>query len=399
VAPIATPLSALVREREPCCYNGSMKPRLAEKLAALRADLNCGHFILADAKDADMAWGATSAGPLTSLPAAFPSDSLPVPSPFAGRAGEGGRRAEDSAIAQRHARSRYRSIADFRDQIREIVRQGAVDIMLASASTMSVLTHRERLFDSTDVTPAIRANDASDIWLPRGGRYREEPSRPFATCFIEEVQYGSNIPARLPESEPIVNLGLYSVTFNNRLDADHATLTAFREFRAEAERCGFHYFLEVFAPNVEGAVPNDIVADFVNDHICRMLAGVPVGARPQFLKIPYFGPAALEELVAYDPSMIVGVLGGGSGTTYDAFKLLAEARKHGARAALFGRKIKDAEHPLTMVALLRRLADGQITPEDAVRAYHDQLQKQRIQPKRTLEEDSQLTACELAYAK
>jgi DhnA family fructose-bisphosphate aldolase class Ia len=249
-----------------------------------------------------------------------------------------------------------------------------------------VLAQEERLFDSSDVTPAIRANDASDVWAPRGGRYRDEPSRPFATCFLDEVQ-------------PAVNLGLYSVTFNNRLDADHATLTAFREFRAHAEECGFHYFLEVFAPNLSDAVPADAVASFVNDSICRMLAGVPVHARPHFLKIPYFGPAELEELVAYDPSMIVGVLGGSSGTTHDAFKLLAEAKKHGARAALFGRKIKDAEHPLTMVALLRRVADGEIEPEEAVRAYHGELEKLGIPPKRPLAADSQLLAPELAYAK
>ena len=75
------------------------------------------------------------------------------------------------------------------------------------------------------------------------------------------------------------------------------------------------------------------------------------------------------------------------------------ARKYGARAALFGRKIKDAEHPLTMVALLRRVADGEIEPEEAVRAYHGELQKLGVPAKRALAEDSQLTACELAYAK
>jgi DhnA family fructose-bisphosphate aldolase class Ia len=280
----------------------------------------------------------------------------------------------------------YRSIVDFRDQIREIVRQGAVDIMLASASTMSVLAQRERLFETSDVTPAIRANDATDIWLPRGGSYRDEPSRPFASAFIEELQ-------------PAVNLGLYSVTFNNRLEADRETLKAFREFRAHAAGCRFRYFLEVFAPNVPDAVAEDDVAAFVNDSICRMLAGVPLPARPEFLKIPYFGPAALEELVRYDPSMIVGVLGGGSGTTLDAFKLLAEAKKHGARAALFGRKIKDAEHPLSMVALLRRGADGEVTPEEAVRAYHGDLERLRIPPRRSLAADMELTTPELQYAR
>jgi hypothetical protein len=277
------------------------------------------------------------------------------------------------------------------------VRQGAVDILLASSSTLSVLAHAERLFDGSDVTPAVRSNDTTDIWLPRGGRYRDEPSRPFATAYLQEAQFGSAIPTSLMDSEPVVNLGLYSVTFNNRLDADHATLTAFRSFRAEAERCSFRYFLEVFAPNLTDAIAESDVAAYVNDCICRMLAGVPVRQRPEFLKMPYFGPAALEELVSYDPAMIVGVLGGSSGTTYDAFKLLAEAKKYGARAALFGRKIKDAEHPLTMVALLRRVADGDILPEEAVREYHGTLEKLRIPPRRQLAEDSHLTAPELGY--
>jgi len=344
-----------------------MKSRLVEKLVALRADLDCGQFILADAKDADMAWGVTSPGqdhPVSPL--------LEGPPP-------------------------YRSMVDFRDQIREIVRQGAVDIMLASASTMSLLAHRERLFDGSDVTPAVRANDATDIWLPRGGNYRESPSLPFASCFLREVQYGSL--ERLALATPVVNLGLYSVTFNNDLASDMASLAAFRAFRAEAEKHGFHYFLEVFGPNVKNAVAEEDVPAFVNDSICRMLAGVPVDARPEFLKIPYFSPDALEELVNYDPMMIVGVLGGSSGTSFDAFTLLAEARKHGARVALFGRKIKDSEHPLSFVALLRRVADGEATPEEAVRAYHGELGKLGVPPRRALKDDLELTATELSYAR
>ncbi len=97
--------------------------------------------------------------------------------------------------------------------------------------------------------------------------------------------------------------------------------------------------------------------------------------RPLFLKIVYHGPRAMEELVAYDPHLVVGILGGGAGTTYDAFKLLAEAQKYGARAALFGRKINNAESQLAFVEFLRRIADGEITPEEAVRAYHGVLEK------------------------
>src|SRR4051794_11658372 len=124
-----------------------MKHRLKQKLAALRADLDCGQFILADAKDADMAWGVTSPGE------PYASSDSPASSPERGGLGRG-----DEAGASARFSLRYRSIADFRDQIREIVRQGAVDILLASASTISVLAHRERLFEGSDVTPAIRAN-------------------------------------------------------------------------------------------------------------------------------------------------------------------------------------------------------------------------------------------------
>ena len=341
-----------------------MKPRLIQKLEKLRIDLNCGEFILADAKDADMAYGVASPG---------------------------------KPYQPRGDKLEHLSIFEFHEQIREIVKQGLIDIMLASVSAMSRLAFDQRLFDESEVTPAIRANDTSDVWVGRGGRYRESPSRPFATCYIDEVQYGSVAAERT--GEPTVNLGLYSVTFNNDLEHDLASLEAFRAFRGEAVRKGFRYFLEVFGPNVNPGIPEDQVPAFVNDHICRMLAAVPLGSRPEFLKIPFFGPRALEELVNYDPGLVVGVLGGSSGTTFDGFKLLAEARKYGARVALFGRKIKDAEHPLTFISYLRRIADGEIQPEEAVRAYHADLEKLGLTPRRTLEEDLQLTATEISYAR
>ena len=109
--------------------------------------------------------------------------------------------------------------------------------------------------------------------------------------------------------------------------------------------------------------------------------------RPLFLKIVYHGPKAMEELVAYDPHLVVGILGGCAGTTYDAFKLLAEAQKYGARVALFGRKINNAENQLAFVEFLRLIADGEITPEEAVRAYHGVLQQLKIKPHRPLEDD------------
>ena len=90
----------------------------------------------------------------------------------------------------------------------------------------------------------------------------------------------------------------------------------------------------------------------------------------------------MEELAAYDPNLVVGILGGGAGTTYDAFKLIAEAQKYGARVALFGRKINHAEHPLAFIEMLRRIVERQISPEEAVRAYHGVLQSVGIPPLR-----------------
>ena len=147
-------------------------------------------------------------------------------------------------------------------------------------------------------------------------------------------------------------MGLYSITFSNDLERDHATLESFRAFRLECEKKQFRYFLEVFNPNLADAVPAGEVGAFLNDHIIRALAGVTSKGRPLFLKIPYNGPAALEELAGYDSHLIIGVLGGSAGTAMDAFHLLAEAKKYGARVALFGRKINLAESPLAMVELL-----------------------------------------------
>jgi hypothetical protein len=130
---------------------------------------------------------------------------------------------------------------------------------------------------------------------------------------------------------------------------------------------------------------------FINDSILRSLGGVAKADRPQFLKIVYNGPKALEELASFDPSLVVGVLGGGAGTTRDTFELLHQAEKYGARVALFGRKINLAEDPLSLLVLMRHVADGSVTPEDAVSAYHDALRKKGIQPARPLEEDRVIT--------
>jgi hypothetical protein len=105
----------------------------------------------------------------------------------------------------------------------------------------------------------------------------------------------------------------------------------------------------------------------------------------------------MEELTRYSRDLIVGILGGASGTTYDAFKLIAEAQRYGARVALFGRKINNSEHQLAFIQFLRLIVQGAITPEDAVRAYHAVLQRLGIPPHRSLEEDLTLQTPVMSY--
>src|ERR1700752_3160494 len=104
---------------------------LDRKLARIHADPHgCKDFILADAKDADMA--------------------LSIGAPGRSPEAHGGE-------------LRYRSLAEYRTAIAQIVAQGLVDIMLMSASTSEVLTIYKRLFADSPVTPAARANDTTDI--------------------------------------------------------------------------------------------------------------------------------------------------------------------------------------------------------------------------------------------
>ncbi|MCG8585748.1 MAG: hypothetical protein MI757_13665 [Pirellulales bacterium] len=340
-----------------------MQKTLDTKLAKIKADSSSREFILADAKDADMAFGIASPG----------------------------------ASPEHHAaEGHFRSLQEYRDLIRENIRQGLVDIMLMSASTSDLLTIRERLFDDSAVTPAIRANDTSDIWLARGGVYTEQPSRPFRSASLDIAMCGKT-DCDPDERSMGANLGLYSVTFSNDVATDHRVLDEYKKFREEAAAKGFRHFLELFDPNAPLAPIAD-VGRYMNDMTARTLAGVGADARPLFLKVVYHGPAAMEELASYDSGLVVGIMGGSSGTTFDAFHQLWEARKYGARAALYGRMINGAEHQLHFIRHLRALADGHVEPAEAVRSYHADLARENIRPHRALEDDMQSTARVGAYS-
>jgi hypothetical protein len=349
------------------------------KLAEVKERLDSRAFIIADAKDADMAFGVRAPGPRSYLSA------------------RGERPARFSPEIWSREEYGYRNLPEFLDIIREVVHQGLVDIMLMSAYVNEQLTIKEGLFRQSHVTPSARANDTTDVWAVRHGCYTREPVQPFRSASIDHIQCGQLDCPRDSAEFPGANLGLYSVTFINDLEHDHATLQAFKQFREEAERKQFRYFLEVFDPNCSSGIPPEKLGEFINDQIIRSLAGVTEAGRPLFLKIVYHGPAAMEELAQYDPKLVVGILGGSAGTTYDAFKLIHDAQKYGARVALYGRKINHAEHQLAFIEMLRLITDGRITPEEAVRAYHGVLQSKNIRPTRSLADDLQLTDQSMSY--
>lgn len=337
----------------PAVVAESPERRLDRKLEAIRAGrYRPDDFIIADAKDADMAFGLLAAGPR-------PGQGGPAPSP-----------PTDAAPG------RYRTRAQYLQAIRDLAAQGELDIVLTSAANGQLLAAEGSL--DPDLTLAVRANDTTDIWFVRNSGYAARPSRPFRTADLEAVR-------------PFCDLVLYSITFNNDLDHDLASLEAYGSFRREAEAIGMRHFLEVFNPNAPVGLDPEHIGAFVNDSIVRSLAGVVAEQRPLFLKMAFNGIDALTELAEHDPSLVIGILGGSAGTTRDAFELLRQAEGAGARVALFGRKIQRAESQTDLVAHLRRVLRRELSPADAVEAYHQALVAAGLEPHRPLAEDREVT--------
>lgn len=325
--------------------------RLDRKLGrVLDGSYTNADFIIADAKDADMAYGVTAGGPR-------PENYIPV-----GDAGPG----------------RYRTRAEYLDAMRALIGQGEIDILLTSASNGERLAVGGDLGADPDLTLAVRANDTTDIWNQRGSQYAAMPSRAFRTADLHAVR-------------PFCDLVLYSITFNNSLELDRHALEEYARFRADAAAVGIRHFLEVFNPNAPDRLDPKHTGSFVNDSIVRALAGVTAARRPLFLKMAYNGPDALTELAEHDPTLVIGILGGSAGTTRDTFELLHQAEHCGARVALFGRKIQRSESQLDLVRHMRLVLREELSPADAVRSYHQALTDAGLSPFRSLEDDLEIT--------
>ena len=326
-----------------------MEKSMNRKLESIRGgNYTPSDFIIADAKDSDMGGGITSFG--------YANDGT----------------------------GHCKSFLDYIAAMRSVTSTGLVDIMLMSASAAERLVN-EKLFEDSPVTPAVRLNDATDVWGPRHSNYKASPARDFRSARIEHV-------CRL------VDLGLYSITFSNDLESDWNSLSSFHRFLDDLSGTNLRYFLEVFNPQIDIGVGKDDLPAFVNDCIVRSLAGLTRSDMPQFLKIPFNGPWAMEELCRYDPGhLIVGVLGGGAGTTRDTFELVRQSEKFGARVALFGRKILFSEDSAQTIRLMRAVVQGDLSSEDAVKEFHTHLSANGIPPNRCLQEDLEITEAVLMH--
>src|SRR3981081_2059221 len=145
---------------------------LDAKLAEIRANASSRAFIIADAKDADMAFGVRAPGPRSYL-------SL-----------RGARPVCFSRELWTRAEYGYRNLPEFLDIIREVVQQGLIDIMLMSAYVNEQLTIKEGLFRESHVTPEARTNDPRCVWAVREGCYTREPAQPFRSATIDQIQCG-----------------------------------------------------------------------------------------------------------------------------------------------------------------------------------------------------------------
>ena len=253
-----------------------MEKSLDRKLARILADRSCADFILADAKDADMAYGMAAPG----------------------------------RSPEHHAQEgRFRSLDEYRQLIRENVRQGLVDIMLISASTNEVLTlqraavrpqprhagHPGQRHDRHLGRPGRRlpprALEAVPLRLDRPGDVRQAP--------IASRTNGRSAPTWASTPSPSTTTWPWTIARWRRTG---------RSARKRRPRTSATSSKSSIPTPCKHPMPD--LGRFINDMIVRTLAGVAGKERPLFLKVVYHGPAAMEQLVAYDSRLVVGILGG-----------------------------------------------------------------------------------------
>ena len=270
----------------------------------------------------------------------------------------------------------YRTRPEFLDLQRTLVEDGNLDGLLMTPADAEVLALEEGLFVNTHITPIVRMNSETGIWNPRYGIYRSEHSMPFQTVFPEDTRaYCEAIIAPALACE--VRLGLYSITLNNDVQADQRMLDAYVQFAhwlGETE--GIDHILEVFLPNVKiPGLDEEKRGMYIADSIVRTMSYLRKHQRPRFIKTAYTTAQVWNDLTQFDPTLIVGALGGPRQNARRTLQLAHDVVRNGGRAILFGRSIFEEEDPVGIVQALRRVLDGTDSPEESHSEYQKSIRR------------------------
>ena len=268
----------------------------------------------------------------------------------------------------------YRTRPEYLQLQREILADGHIDGLLMSPADAEALAIDDALFDSSPVTPMVRLNAETWIWSPRHGRYNNQYSQPFRTVLTAEAgRYCTEAMACAKDCK--IRLGLYSITLNNDTEKDARTLGEFLDFAWDmGNNPDFDYFLEVFLPNVnQPGMDLKAQGEYIADSIVRTMSYLRKNQRPVFIKTVYTTPEVWKSLVEFDPSLIIGALGGKRVNARRTLQLAHDATENGGKVILFGRAVFQEDNPRMMARALRAVLDREMAPDEAHQMYQRSL--------------------------
>ncbi len=264
----------------------------------------------------------------------------------------------------------YRTRPEYLAMMREVMADGAIDGLLMTPADAEVLAFDEKLFDDSPVTPVVRMNAETHIWSPRHGKYRQQYSRPFKTVLTAEAgRYCTEAMQCARDCK--IKLGLYSVTLNNDAEADARTTGEFLDFAWE---CGntpdFHYFLEVFLPNMQQpGMDSKEQGEYIADNIVRLMSYLRSHQRPAFIKTVYTSADTWRALCDFDPTLVIGALGGTRVNARTSMQLAHDVTEHGGQVILFGRAVFQEDDPRMVARAIRSVLDREQSVDQALSQY------------------------------
>ena len=82
-----------------------------------------------------------------------------------------------------------------------------------------------------------------------------------------------------------------------------------------------------------------------------------------------------QDLTQFDPTLIIGALGGARQNARKTLQLAHDVVRNGGRAILFGRTIFEEENPIGIAQALRSVLDGVLGPEEAHSEYQKSIRR------------------------